>query len=77
MLAGLYLIVPLTNADLVVIGKKDGRIVRGSTPDAAGAPAVSRAATLQTIAAAPDVSSIYIVAVGEDQRRVLTARRRK
>jgi outer membrane protein assembly factor BamB len=77
LLAGLYLIVPLTNADLVVIGKKDGRIVRGSTPDATGAPPVSRAATLQTIAAAPDVSSVYIVAVGEDQRRVLTARRRK
>jgi outer membrane protein assembly factor BamB len=77
MLSGLHLVVPLTNADLVLINKKDGRLVPGSTPRGEGAPPATRAATLQTVAAAPDVSSVYIVAVGEDQRRVLTARRRK
>jgi len=76
MLSGKMLVVPLTNADLVVVDTKDGRI-RGPKPGETESPASPAAATLQAIAATPDVLSIYMVAVGDDQRRLLTARRRK
>jgi outer membrane protein assembly factor BamB len=76
MLSGKTLVVPLTNASLVVVDTKDGRI-RGPKPGETDSPASPAAATLQAIAATPDVSSIYMVAVGDDQRRLLTARRRK
>lgn len=75
ILAGSQLVIPLTNGELVVVGVKDGKLADTS----AGAAATSQpaAATLQAVAASPDASSVYVVSVGGDQRRVLTARRRK
>ncbi len=72
MLSGGQLVIPLTTSDLVVIESRDGKPVR--RPTVAAQPS---AATLQAISASPDGTSIYIVSVGGDQRRVLTARRRK
>jgi len=72
MLSGGQLVIPLTTSDLVVIEARDGKPVR--RPTVAAQPS---SATLQAISASPDGTSIYIVSVGGDQRRVLTARRRK
>jgi outer membrane protein assembly factor BamB len=72
LLAGGHLIVPLTTGELVVLVSKDGKPVR--RPDAAATPSVQLSgSTLQAIAASPDVSTVYMVSVGGDQRRVLTA----
>ncbi|HYN08647.1 MAG TPA: PQQ-binding-like beta-propeller repeat protein [Vicinamibacterales bacterium] len=76
MLAGTHLVVPLTTGELVILEAKDGRPVR--RPDPPTTPAVQLSgATLQAIAASPGVSSVYLVSIGGDQRRVLTAWRRK
>jgi outer membrane protein assembly factor BamB len=74
ILAGSQLVIPLTNGELVVVGVKDGKLADTSAGAATSQPA---AATLQAVAASPDASSVYVVSVGGDQRRVLTARRRK
>jgi outer membrane protein assembly factor BamB len=76
MLSGEHIVVALTSGELVVLIAKDGKPVKA--PAAAGeAPAAAPTSTLQALAASPDASSIYVVSVGGDQRRVLTARRRK
>jgi outer membrane protein assembly factor BamB len=72
ILAGTQLVVPLTTGELIVIEAKDGKLV--TRPSVASQ---SFAATLQAISASADASSIYMVSVGGDQRRVVTARRRK
>ena len=76
MLAGAQLVIPLTTGELVLVGVKDGKLADTSA-GAAAASSQPATATLQAIAASPDASSVYIVSVGGDQRRVLTARRRK
>jgi outer membrane protein assembly factor BamB len=75
ILAGSQLVIPLTNGELVVVGIKDGKLA--DTSGAAAATSQPATATLQAVAASPDASSVYVVSVGGDQRRVLTARRRK
>jgi outer membrane protein assembly factor BamB len=76
MLSGEHLVVALTTGELVVLVAKDGKPVKAAA--AAGEkPSSAPSSTLQAIAASPDGSSIYVVSVGGDQRRVLTARRRK
>jgi outer membrane protein assembly factor BamB len=75
LVAGAHLVIPLTTGELVVVGIKDGKTA--SPPDGAASSSQPAAATLQAIAASPDASSVYIVSVGGDQRRVLTARRKK
>jgi hypothetical protein len=59
---------------LVVLAARDGKPVKAAT---AAGDAPAPASTLQALAAEADASSIYVVSVGGDQRRVLTARRRK
>ena len=76
ILAGSQLVIPLTNSELVVVGVKDGKLADTSAGGAAG-QSQPATATLQAVAASPDASSVYVVSVGGDQRRVLTARRRK
>jgi outer membrane protein assembly factor BamB len=76
LLAGDQLVIPLTTGELVLLGIKDGKSAR-AVDGAASSSTPPAAATLQAIAASPDASSVYVVTVGGDQRRVLTARRRK
>jgi outer membrane protein assembly factor BamB len=76
LLAGTQIVIPLTTGELVQVGIKDGKSA-SPADGAASSSAPPAAATLQAIAASPDALSIYVVSVGGDQRRVLTARRRK
>jgi outer membrane protein assembly factor BamB len=76
LLAGSQLVIPLTTGELVQVVIKDGKLA--DTPGgAAGTSSQPAASTLQAIAASPDTSTVFMVSVGGDQRRVLTARRRK
>jgi hypothetical protein len=76
LLAGSHLVVPLTTGELVILDSKDGKLV--ARPDPAGSPSVPLSgSTLQAIGASPDVSSVYMISIGGDQRRVLTAWRKK
>jgi outer membrane protein assembly factor BamB len=74
LLSGAYIVVALTTGELVVLAARDGKPVKAAT---AAGDAPAPASTLQALAAEADASSIYVVSVGGDQRRVLTARRRK
>ena len=76
MLSGEHIVVALTTGELVVLNAKDGKPLK-APPAAGDAPAPPPSATLQALAASPDASAIYVVSVGGDQRRVLTARRKK
>ncbi len=76
MIAGNYLVVPLTTGELILLNIKDGKLVP-TAPPGDGAPPVPSAATLQAVAASPDASTVFIVTVGSNQQRVLTAHRRK
>jgi outer membrane protein assembly factor BamB len=76
LVAGAHLVIPLTTGELVVVGIKDGKMA-GAADGAPSASSQPAAATLPAVAASPDASSVYIISVGGDQRRVLTARRRK
>jgi outer membrane protein assembly factor BamB len=73
LLAGAQVVVPLTSGELILLQTKDGKPVR--QPDAASAKGVQPPpSAVQAIVASADAASVYVVSVGDDEKRTLTAR---